>query len=223
MTLDGPAGSGKGAAGQRLALALEWHFLDSGALYRACAFMLGRDRISQTEAAERLRDMRFETLPDIDSGDARVLLDRVDISSGIRTSAVGESASRLAADPVVRNCLLDVQRGMCRAPGLIADGRDMGTVVFPQADFKFYLTADLEVRAKRKHKQLKQMGNCVKLSTLYNKMEIRDRRDSTRLHAPLSIPAGATKFDTSNLTLNQVTDLLVKSVRSGLNYTLELT
>ena len=216
VTLDGPAGSGKGAVGQRLALELGWHFLDSGALYRACAFILSQDHVDSSQAVVRLRDIAFSSVPDLVAGDARVLLDSEDITSKVRTSACGELASKLASKPHVRECLLDVQRRMRRAPGLVADGRDMGTVVFPDATVKIYLTADLRIRAKRKHEQLKQMGNYVKLSNLYKEMKERDYRDSTRTHAPLVKPAGAVSIDTSYMTLEQVLGTIVKSVQAGL-------
>ena len=216
VTLDGPAGSGKGAVGQRLALEMGWHFLDSGALYRACAYILKRERLDSSQAVARLRRIAFLSVPDVASGDSRVLIDSEDVTSKVRTSACGELASKLAAKPHIRDCLLDVQQRMRRMPGLVADGRDMGTVVFPDAAVKIYLTADLRIRAKRKHEQLKQMGNYVKLSNLYNEMKERDYRDSTRAHAPLAKPAGAVTLDTSHMTLEQVLGTIVMSVRAGL-------
>ncbi len=214
VTLDGPAGAGKGAVGQRLALALGWHFLDSGALYRACAYAVESERIDAEKVAVRLREIQFDSIPDLELGDARVILDNEDITSKVRTSAYGELASKLAANPKVREGLLRVQHRMRRTPGLIADGRDMGTVVFPDATVKVYLSADLEIRAKRKYEQLKQMDNCVKLSSLYTQLNNRDHRDSTRTHAPLAVPAGAFTLDTSHMSLEQVVDSIENLVRA---------
>ncbi len=216
VTLDGPAGSGKGAVGQRLAIALGWHFLDSGALYRACAYVIKQDQVDPNVAVKRLCASAFATMPDLDSGDSRVLLDGVDITSEVRTSSYGESASKLAAKQELRTGLLEIQRNMRRLPGLIADGRDMGTMVFPDAVMKVYLSADLQVRAQRKHEQLKQMGNYVKLEGLYQEMKNRDSRDSTREHAPLSVPAGAFTLDTTHMTLEQVVRTIANRVSSAL-------
>lgn len=216
VTIDGPAGSGKGATGQRLALGLGWHFLDSGALYRTCAYVLERDGIAEDDAPEHLSTIDFRCVPK-DGGDvASVFLDGEDVGAEIRTMECGRLASKLATRPEIRAALLKVQHALLRPPGLVADGRDMGTVVFPQAIVKIYLTADAKIRARRKYQQLKLAGNCVKLDSLYREILDRDFRDSTRLHAPLVVPDGAFELDTSALSLDEVTEALLEEITSHL-------
>ena len=180
ITIDGPSGSGKGSISQLLAERLGWHFLDSGALYRALGMAarrrgLGFDQVPDLVALARDMDLVFQG--------GRVRLDGEDVSATIRTEASGADASRVAAISEVREALLDWQRAYAREPGLVADGRDMGSVVFPGAEIKIFLTASPEERARRRYKQLKEKGFDVNLPTLISEIEERDRRDSNRAAA----------------------------------------
>jgi cytidylate kinase len=181
ITIDGPTASGKGTIAQRVAQALGWHALDSGALYRLTALSVlraGGDGSDEAQAAglARALDAHFE--PGI------IRLGTEDITDEIRREAVGNLASRVAAWPAVRKALLARQRDFRRAPGLVADGRDMGTVVFPDAPLKIFLDADVEIRAHRRHKQLMRKGFSAKLSDLLEDLRARDSRDRDRAHAP---------------------------------------
>jgi len=204
ITFDGPSGSGKGTVSQRLAGELKWHYLDSGAIYRALAHAASRRAIDDPEKAAVLgRDLELEFLPAADGG-AVVLLAGEDISAAIRTEECGAAASRLAADPAVRSALLQRQRDFRRPPGLVADGRDMGTVVFPDATLKFYLTASAEIRAQRRHKQLKDKGIDDSITRLLEVIRERDARDEARATAPLKPAADAIVLDTSAMGLDEV-------------------
>ncbi len=219
VTIDGPAGSGKGTIGQQLARQLDWRFLDSGALYRACAHLIVTNHLeldNSASIAAQLAGIEFESIPSEPNEEAQVLLNGKDVSAAIRTAECGQMASKLAVSPVVRNALLVVQRAYYRPPGLIADGRDMGSVVFPDALLKVFLTASLEVRAKRKFKQLKEKDLSLKYDKIYGEIENRDLRDSTRSHAPLTSPEGALVVDTSKLGVQQVVHLVLKSICSNL-------
>ncbi len=216
-TLDGPAGSGKGAVGQRLARNLNWHFLDSGALYRACAYLVDTNKIELSCFADQLQKFKISTVLVDGGSDTRVLLNGEDITAKVRTAECGTLASKLAAKLQVRKALLKMQRRLRQPPGLVADGRDMGTVVFPDATAKIYLTADAEIRAKRKYKQLKLAGNYVKLECLYKELIDRDRRDSTRVHAPLAVSPDAFLLDTTNIALEQVVSQVTAFVQSKLD------
>lgn len=219
VTIDGPAGSGKGTIGQRLALHLGWRFLDSGALYRACAYLVGRKGASLADSAtvvKHLKNIEFETIPTEQGEEATVFLNGEDVGANIRTSECGQMASKLAADGQVRKSLLNIQRNCYQPPGLVADGRDMGSVVFPDALLKVFLTASLEVRAERKFKQLKAKDIFVKYDKIYSEIENRDFRDSTRSHAPLATPHEALVVDTSSLNVDDVLHLVLEGVRKNL-------
>ena len=216
VTIDGPAGSGKGTVGQLLATRLGWHYLDSGALYRACAYVALQNGITaeRIEALlDRLERVKFETVPVAQGGEARVLLNGEDISAAVRTAECGQMASKVAVNQNLRRALLNVQRQFCQPPGLVADGRDMGSVVFPNAMLKVYLTASLKVRSQRKFKQLKVKDISLKYDKIYEEIENRDLRDSTRSHAPLTTPEGALVVDTSSLSVDEV----LQSVLDGVN------
>ncbi len=220
VTLDGPAGSGKGTVGQRLAVRLGWRFLDSGALYRSCAFIAVQNNLTAAETdrlLEHLNTMVFESIPNKDGGEARVLVNGEDISESIRTAACGRMASQLATSKDLRHALLDIQRSYCQAPGLIADGRDMGSIVFPDALLKVFLTASLQIRSQRKFKQLKEKDLSLRYDKIYKEIENRDRRDSTRSHAPLITPEGALVVDTSTLSVDEVLQLVLGHIQSKLN------
>ena len=215
VTLDGPAGAGKGSVGQQLAIMLGWHFLDSGALYRSYAYVfdqLGRHQKKPERVKKYLQASDLVMLPSATGDEADVLINGNSIGKEIRSGEFGGKASRLAADPTVREALLDIQRNFLRYPGLVADGRDMGSVVFPQAQFKFFLTADLKVRARRKYEQLKNKGIYANFNNLYNEIKKRDDRDSSRSCAPLIPPEDALILDTSSMTLNEVVEYLLSLV-----------
>ena len=207
ITIDGPVGSGKGTVGQMLALKLGWKFLDSGALYRLCA-LVAFENSYDCDQAEKILEIvnkgNFESIPRPDGGEAKVLMDGEDVSERIRTPAISQMASQLAAEKQIRDGLMSVQRNYPRQPGLVADGRDMGTVVFPDAVMKVYLDADIESRAKRKHIQLKNKGIYVNFDTLCREIGQRDARDSSRIDAPLAKPTGAFVIDTSKLLPDEV-------------------
>ncbi len=220
VTIDGPAGSGKGTIGQKLALELGWRFLDSGALYRACAHLAVKHNLDPDVPEliiDHLNDFEFESIPAGSNEEAKVLLNSEDISFEIRTADCAQMASRIAVSHAIRSALLLIQREYYHPPGLVADGRDMGSVVFPNAMMKVFLTASLEVRAKRKFKQLKNKDISLKYDKIYKEIENRDLRDSTRSHAPLTTPEGALVVDTSTLDIEQVLQTVLEGVYSNIN------
>lgn len=206
IAVDGPSGVGKGTLCRRLALTLGWHLLDSGALYRLTATAAIRDSIALddvpalVELAGRLRIIFVPESSDI----TRVMLKKKDVSERIRTEEIGDAASKVAVFQPVRDALLIRQRDFRQPPGLIADGRDMGTVVFPDAGVKLFLNADAEARAERRFKQLRESGINAKLSSLVKDIAGRDSRDSNRSAAPLKPASDATVIDTTNLSIEQV-------------------
>lgn len=208
VAIDGPSGSGKGTVGQLLATRLGWHFLDSGALYRALALTAKdaeidlKDAAKLAELAERMK-IRFVLRP---HEPAQVLLDGRDIGDRLRTEAAGEGASKVAGLPPVRRALLQKQHALRMPPGLVADGRDMGTTVFPDAALKVFLTASPEVRAERRYKQLKDKGFDVNLAQLLDEIRERDARDARRAASPLKPAADAYILDTSHLGISEVVD-----------------
>jgi len=205
ITIDGPGGSGKGTVALRLAKRLGWNFLDSGALYRLVAVaaidrgISASDESSLSELARNL-NVTFE----IRDGAAVTLLDGKQADERLRSEAAGAFASRVASLPPVRAALIGRQRAFRRAPGLVADGRDMGTVIFPAAELKIFLTASAEERASRRYKQLKEKGENVTLSRLFRDIEKRDERDRTRLVAPLKPAVDAHIIDSTNLSVDEV-------------------
>jgi cytidylate kinase len=204
ITIDGPSGSGKGTISRRLAQRLGWHFLDSGALYRLVGLGGDKHNIPNSDVAKisqyaRQLGVRFEA-GDPDE-EPKIYLEDQDVTLELRTETCGELASRVAAIPEVREALLERQRQFRQPPGLVADGRDMGTTVFPQADLKIFLTASAEVRAQRRYKQLKEKGNNVSLSALVQDINQRDARDSTRSVSPLVPAQDAVIVDTSEMDI----------------------
>ncbi len=206
LCLDGPSGSGKGAVGQRCALRLGWHYLDSGAIYRALAYRLrqaGVDPVDERAALAIAGTLEVECLPRPDDS-AAVLVQGVDVGAALRSEDVGDTASRLAADAAVRDAVLAAQRRARRPPGLVADGRDMGTTVFPDATLKIFLTASLQVRVQRRYKQLKLKGFSVNLPDLFRTIQERDARDARRRASPLVAAEDAVTLDTSDLEIDEV-------------------
>jgi len=211
IAIDGPSGSGKGTIARRVASALGYHLLDSGALYRLTALSAAKTGISLDDAAglaalARGLDVRFDSN---DAGEERIWLDGEDVSLKIRTEETGAGASTVAAIRAVRDALLERQRAFQRPPGLVADGRDMGTHVFPSAAVKIFLTASAEERARRRHKQLKDKGLDVSLAALSRDIEDRDRRDSERSVAPLRPAKDARILDSSGQSIEAVTQTVL--------------
>ncbi len=205
VTIDGPGGSGKGTVSRALAKTLDWHWLDSGSLYRILALRALRSGVDLADAAALCAlcgqlDVSFVER----EGEPAVLLGGEDVTAELRTEVCGDAASRVAALPAVREALLAWQRAFLRAPGLVADGRDMGTVVFPDADLKIYLTASLEERARRRYNQLKQQGFEVSIDDLLRDIAARDERDANRPIAPLRPAADAVIIDSSTRSVGEV-------------------
>jgi cytidylate kinase len=215
ITVDGASGTGKGVVSQLIAKQLGWHLLDSGALYRVLAFAAQKhavsleDEIALQDLAEHL-DVRFI---ESENGDLpRILFEKHDITDGIRTEKIGNAASKVGALPLVRTALLARQRAFRQLPGLVTDGRDMGTVIFPDAAVKFFLTASSEERARRRFNQLKDKGIDVNLSGLIEELRERDKRDQERAVAPLRPAAEAICIDTDNLSIMQVVDRMLLEI-----------
>lgn len=220
LTIDGPSGSGKGTISRRVAQRLGWHYLDSGALYRAVGVAAGW---ADEDFADHVALMRlaFDTtieFRDNPEGEPRVIVDGVDATDELRTETAGAAASAIAALPEVRAALFEKQRAFRRPPGLVADGRDMGTVIFPDAKFKVFLTASAEERAGRRYNQLKQKGLEVTLDGLLREILARDARDAQRAVAPLKPAFDAVIVDTTGVGIDavveQVLSLLPESLRS---------
>ncbi len=213
ITIDGPSGSGKGTVSARVAEALGWHVLDSGALYRLTGLAVEKAGIgfeNPQKAAEIARnlDVRFDR--------GQVFLDDEDVTLAIRSESAGNNASRVAAMPEVREALLDWQRRAARPPGLVADGRDMGTTVFPEAPLKVFLDASAGERAKRRYKQLKEKGISSNIDRLAAEIRERDERDRNRAVSPLVPAPGALVIDSTGMTIDQVVERILQAAREAL-------
>jgi cytidylate kinase len=214
ITIDGPSGTGKGTLCHMLAAHLGWHFLDSGALYRVLAFAVVKQGIDFSDVkklvlAAHALNLRFEIDNDQNS---MVILDEQNISGDIRTEQCGQNASRIAAIPEIREALLARQRAFAVLPGLVTDGRDMGTVVFPNATLKIFLYASPEERAARRFLQLKESGNDASLAQVVDELVKRDARDTERACSPLRPAEDAAHIDTTGLAIVQVFDNVVQLV-----------
>ena len=220
ITIDGPSGSGKGTVARRLANSLGFHLLDSGALYRVVALLFGKNGIEGIENNNIVKiiknmDVRFEIDKDLKQ---LIFLNDKDVTDDIRTESCGKLASSIAGLSIIRTSLLERQYAFKRLPGLVADGRDMGSHVFPDAKVKIFLTATIEERAKRRFNQLKGQGIDVSLAALLIDINERDDRDKNRSVAPLMQASDAKMVDSSNLSIDKVTDLILGLVsESGLN------
>lgn len=216
ITIDGPSGSGKGTLAAKLAGHYQFHLLDSGALYRLLGLSLHKQNLLDVldqqldrcaEIATNL-DIKFVTTPN----ETQILLEGEDVTQTIRTERVGEFASKVAAIPVLRTALFDRQRAFAQEPGLVADGRDMATAIFPEAQAKIYLTASAQSRAERRVKQLQGMGLDVKINDILANIEARDKRDMEREVAPLKPAADALIIDSSELNIDEVFNLMTQYI-----------
>lgn len=214
LAIDGPSGSGKGTVSRAVARQLGWHFLDSGAIYRSLAIAVLRAGLDLDDEAGIVALAAGMNLDFTADEPPKVLLEGEDVAGEIGNESCGNAASRIAASGPVRKALLAKQQAFRRPPGLVADGRDMGTVVFKDAGFKVFLTASAEVRALRRLKQLKDKGLDVNLARLIGEIEDRDRRDRERAEAPLVMADGALLIDSSDLTVRQVIDQVMHLVKS---------
>lgn len=217
IAVDGPSGSGKGTVSRLVASQLGWHLLDSGALYRLVALAgVMRGISSGDEPAHAVfaatLDARFETDA---AGQERILLGGQDVTLELRAESTGNLASVVAAMPTVRGALLDRQRAFAEPPGLVADGRDMGTVVFPAAGLKVFLTASAEERARRRYNQLKEKGLAANLAGLSQEIQERDRRDSARSVAPLRPATDAVIIDSTGMPVGQVVTQVLALAREA--------
>ena len=213
VTLDGPSGSGKGTVGRLLAQVLNFNYLDSGLLYRAVAILVIEKGIALSDVSnieEIARNMNLE----FSSENNKIFLDGIDVSNSIRTEEISIVSSKVAQLKSVRAILHEIQRGYLKVNGLIADGRDMGTVIFPDADLKIFITASPEARAYRRHKELLGRGESVSLRDLERSIASRDRSDSERKISPLVPAVDAIIIDTSNMTVEEVKDEIVKHYRA---------
>ncbi|MBE7926801.1 MULTISPECIES: (d)CMP kinase [Pseudomonadaceae] len=215
ITIDGPSGSGKGTVAALLAGKLGWNFLDSGALYRLLAFAARNHGVDLTNE-EGLKALAAHLDVQFGAAEAghgmRIVLEGEEVTEAIRNEAVGAGASQVAALPAVREALLQRQKAFREAPGLVADGRDMGTVVFPDATLKIFLTASAEERARRRFLQLKAKGDDVNLASLLDEIRARDERDTQRAVAPLKPADDAIQLDSTALTIEQVLGQILSEV-----------
>ena len=214
ITIDGPSGTGKGTIARAISNWLGWHFLDSGALYRVLGLVVRRDRLDisdedQIASVASNLDVSFVGVEE----DTKVYHDGLDCTLAIRTEECGIVASRIAVFPAVRKALLSKQHAFRLSPGLVADGRDMGTVVFPDADLQIFMTASVEERARRRHNQLKEKEICASLADLSRDIKERDERDVTREQSPLKPSQAAVILDTTAMSIEEVADKVKILVR----------
>jgi len=213
LTIDGPSGAGKGTVSRAVAKKLGWNYLDSGSIYRSLAIAVLKQAVDLADEVAIVNVAQAMTL-EFDCNDELVVrLDGEDITSQLGLESTGNAASIVAALPEVRRVLLQKQKDFKRLPGLVADGRDMGTVVFPDAEYKVFLTASAAERANRRYKQLIEKGNDANLTQITNEIEERDRRDMERKTAPLAMANDALYIDSSDMTLNSVIEEVMNLIR----------
>ena len=211
ITIDGPSGVGKGTISEYLAKQLNWNYLNSGALYRSIAWVANQESLTLNNNNKIIRlskKIKFS----LDNKQLNIEYQNNDISHLIYTEEVAKNASRIASNPELRASIVDIQRSFKMKPGLIAEGRDMGSIIFPESKLKIYLTASTETRAERRYNQLKDRGFNVSLPALIKDLDARDKRDQERDDSPLVIPNGAFVIETDNLTIIQVKELTTKMV-----------
>ncbi|OPY08292.1 MAG: Cytidylate kinase [Syntrophus sp. PtaB.Bin001] len=215
ITIDGPAGAGKSSISKVISQKLSYFYLDTGALYRAIAYKIKKEDIdvndiqSIVEVSAKL-DLHLEP----SRGIVKVILDNIDISKELRSEEIGFMASRLSAFPIIRNVLMPIQQEFGKLGGVVAEGRDMGTVVFPHADLKFFLQATALERAKRRQKELVESGVPCELDVVKKQMELRDKQDSERSISPLKIPADAVVIDSTLFNFEQVVAMMMSVINT---------
>lgn len=217
ITIDGPSGTGKGTLSLLLAQQLHWHYLDSGALYRVIALAMLQQKVSLTpieNIIELIQQSDIQFAMDEAGMEKRVILDGQDVTNTIRSEQISQTSSKVSAIPEVRAILIERQRAFRIAPGLVTDGRDMGTVIFPDAQLKIFMTASVKVRAERRYKQLKSKGIDGNLAAILQELNERDIRDQQRSVAPLKPAKDAIAIDTSNLSITEVYQRLWELVQA---------
>ena len=216
ITIDGPSGAGKGTIAQMLALELKWNILDSGALYRTLAYFMMEQNISLDNFEQKKSFVKENFIVNFDPGvvgePVKVIFQDEDITNKVRTEEIAKKTSDLATEPLIRDFIKPCQRDFMKPPGLIADGRDMGTVIFKDARTKIFLTASLEERAKRRKVQLKRQGSEVNMRLLLQELEERDKKDIEREHSPLKPATDSVIIDTSNLEPDGVIEKIKKNL-----------
>jgi cytidylate kinase len=213
IAVDGPSGAGKSSSSRALAERLGYRYVDTGALYRVIGLLAGEQRLNPDDGdqlAALCGDLPLRFVPD--GTGVRVLLGERDITAAIRQPEVSQMASKVSAQPAVRQGLLTLQRNMGKGGGVVMEGRDIGTVVFPDADVKFYLDASAEERGRRRYRELQQQGVTTTVETTVREMTERDQRDSGREHAPLRCADDAVAIDTTTLAFSEVVDLMLRRV-----------
>ena len=216
ITIDGPSGAGKGTIAQMLALDLKWNILDSGALYRTLAYLMLQQKIELSDFKKNKEFIKENFVVKFDPGilgePVKVIFKDKDITDKVRTEEIAKKTSDLATDPIIRDFIKPCQRDFMKSPGLIADGRDMGTVIFKDAIRKIFLTASLEERVKRRMVQLKRQGSEVNMRLLLQELADRDKKDMERKHSPLMPATDSVIIDTSNLKPEGVVEEIKKSL-----------
>jgi len=215
ITIDGPAGSGKSTVSKVLSQKLSYLYLDTGALYRAIAYKIMNEKRNPDDM-QSMRDLANSLDLHLEAGHGalKVILDNADITDQLRTEEMGFLASRISSLPLIREALLPIQRKFEKCGGIVAEGRDMGTVIFPHADLKFFLSATVSTRARRRHRELVEAGISSDLEVIKNKMVLRDRQDSDRSIAPLKIPTDAMVIDSTALSLQEVVSVMMNAINA---------